>query len=374
MIKKDVKTNLLSHSEAKVRLLGEYIKKYLNVICNDGFTQRIRLYDLFCGEGVYDNGGEGSPIVLLKAIAETYKNGQETNRFIPKIDCYFNDIEHGKVDKLKDIIEKKSLYDSQCGQLSFSSEDYVNEVQFLQQTLKSLKNEKAFIFIDPYGYKGIRASQINELMKNKNAEVLLWLPTQHMYRFAENGTPESLFDFLDEFKDLDREDSRKNVINFIKQLNNGFQNSIGNDYFVDNFSIKKDENTVFCLYFFTSHIKGFEKMMETKWEIDSEFGSGWEYSGNPPSLFNDYKTNEFESKLKTYLKQERRFNGDVYEFTLRQKYLPKHTNQIFESWQDNNLLDVHLYSGEKARKKSFYVKYFKKNDLDNQKVYFKIKQ
>jgi hypothetical protein len=30
MSKKDVKKNLLHHSEAKVQLLGEYLKRYLN--------------------------------------------------------------------------------------------------------------------------------------------------------------------------------------------------------------------------------------------------------------------------------------------------------------------------------------------------------
>jgi three-Cys-motif partner protein len=373
MLKKDVKTNLLNHSEAKVKLLGKYIEKYLTIICNDGFTKRIRLYDLFCGEGQYDNEGEGSPIVVLRAISEIYKSRKERNLTTPKIDCYFNDLEIEKIEKLKRVIEQKGLNNIDCGELSFSSNDYVNEVEDLQRTLTNLKDEKAFIFIDPYGYKHIRASQINRLMKNRNAEVLLWLPTQHMYRFVEHGTPESLYDFLDEFKELDKEGNQKNIMLFIKQLNNGFQNSIGDDYFVDNFSIKKDENTVFCLYFFTSHIKGFEKMLESKWEIDNEYGSGWEYSGNTPSLFSEYKTNELEIKLKEYLRSEKRFNGDVYEFTLRQRYLPKHTNQIFESWQNNNQLEVYLANGEKARKKSFYIKYHSKIDLNSQIVYFKFK-
>ncbi len=34
MAKKNVKINLLDHSEAKVRLLGEYLKRYFNIICN----------------------------------------------------------------------------------------------------------------------------------------------------------------------------------------------------------------------------------------------------------------------------------------------------------------------------------------------------
>lgn len=66
-LKKDAKSNLLNHSEAKVRLLGEYLKRYLNIICNDGFTKKIKIYDLFCGLGCCQNHGEGSPLVSTKS-------------------------------------------------------------------------------------------------------------------------------------------------------------------------------------------------------------------------------------------------------------------------------------------------------------------
>lgn len=68
MIKKNVKTNLLNHSEAKVKLLSEYLKRYLNIISNDGYTEKINIYDLFCGQGLYEDGGEGSPLVALRKV------------------------------------------------------------------------------------------------------------------------------------------------------------------------------------------------------------------------------------------------------------------------------------------------------------------
>ncbi len=371
MQKKDVKKNLLNHSEAKVKLLGEYIKKYLSVICNDGYTQIIRIFDLFCGEGLYDNMGEGSPIVLLNAINEVAKESQKNSRAIPKIVCYFNDKSKVKIEKLKSVITNSQYNISNC-EISYKTFDYLEIVDSLVSQIDSLKNEKVFIFIDPYGYKGIKASQINRLMTSRKSEVLLWLPTQHMYRFSENGTPEALYDFLEEFE-IHESEANKNVWKFIKRLNSGFQRSIGNNFYVDYFSIKKDENTVFCLYFFTSHIRGFEKMMETKWEIDTEFGKGWEYTGNRLSLFHDHKTNELEIKLKEYIKSGIRYNGDVYRFTLLNKYLPKHAKQILEDWQKNNIIEVISSTGDKIAKKWFYIKYYKKGSLDNKKVYFRLK-
>ncbi|MBA4320939.1 MAG: hypothetical protein C0412_21320 [Flavobacterium sp.] len=72
MNKRDVKINLLQHSKAKIRLLGGYLKRYLNIIVNDSYIERIKIFDVFCGEGVYRNQGEGSPLVILHLVKDIY--------------------------------------------------------------------------------------------------------------------------------------------------------------------------------------------------------------------------------------------------------------------------------------------------------------
>ena len=47
MSTKKSQANLLNHSKAKVRLFGDYIQKYLNIISNDGYTKSIYIY-LIC--------------------------------------------------------------------------------------------------------------------------------------------------------------------------------------------------------------------------------------------------------------------------------------------------------------------------------------
>lgn len=374
MVKRDVKTNLLDHSEAKVRLLGEYLKRYLSIICNDGFTKRIKIYDLFCGEGLYENGGEGSPLVAMRQIKEIHFINVAKSSVIPKIDSHFNDIDASKVKKVEQALKEKSLYYPEFGELAFTTNDYLVQHEELLKDLPRLKdlNQKAFIFIDPYEYKHIKASQIKNLMAKGNSEVLLWLPTQFMYRFASNGTPEALKDFIAEIIPNFSQWKPGSVWNFISKLKEGFQTFLGDKYFVDTFTIQKDTNTVFCLFFFTSHIKGFEKMLEAKWEIDTEQGKGWDYTGNQPSLFHVYKTNPLELKLKEFLNGTRRYNGELYEYTLRQGFLPKHTNEIFSSWQVNGELEVLTENGEKARRKSFYIAYnYFKNDY--KRVNFNLK-
>ena len=371
MSKKDVKKFLLNHSEVKVRLLGEYLKRYLNIISNDGYTEKIKIFDLFCGEGIYENGGEGSPLVILRSVKDIHFINVARLGKIPSIDCQFNDIDTNKVEKVKSVVKTKSLYYPQFGELKYTSNDYQSEIKTLIETPK-IKNEKSFIFIDPYGYKHIKARHIKELLEKRNIEVLLFLPTQFMYRFDSNGTPEALIDFIDELTEYKNWKETDSVWKFIDQLKVSFRTYLGSKFFVDTFTIQKDPNTVFCLFFFSCHIKGFEKMLEAKWDIDTEQGKGWNYSGNSPSLFFDQKTNALEEELKNYLSNTSKSNGEVYEYTLRIGFLPKHTNEIFYNWQRNGKLEVVNYKGDKIRKGAFYISYQYYRD-DGKKVKFELK-
>ena len=233
--------------------------------------------------------------------------------------------------------------------------------------------QKAFIFIDPYEYKHIKANQIKSLMETGNAEVLLWLPTQQMYRFASNGTPQALKDFIEDLVQIEDWKS-KNAWDFCSPaLKTVFRIVWVTVILLIRLQFKKIKNTLYCLFFFSSHIKGFEKMLESKWQIDTEQGQGWDYAGNQPSLFHQQKTNPLEQKLKEFLKGGRRYNGETYEFTLRQGFLPKHCNEVFYNWQNSGLLKVALTSEGKVRKGAFYIAYkYYKDKEDNKKVTFEL--
>jgi len=66
------KTYLLENSEAKVKLYGRYLSVYLNILHRAQFVKRIIVFDLFCGEGFYENGGKGSPMITLDCIWNHY--------------------------------------------------------------------------------------------------------------------------------------------------------------------------------------------------------------------------------------------------------------------------------------------------------------
>ena len=373
MVKKKSQLVMLDHSKAKVLLLQKYLEKYLNIIVNDGYTQKINVFDLFCGEGVYENEGEGSPLAILKTLKDLHFINKAKHKDIIKVDLYFNDKDEFKIEKLKSIVTDKKLHFEKFGKIVYRSKDYKEIVDNLSIYIQNLKNEKAFVFIDPYGYKEIRASEIKKLLQSKKSEVLLFLPTQFMYRFDEKGTPEALIQIIEELVDLNKWKSSNSVYQFIEQFKDALKNYLGNDFFVDTFTIEKDAATVFCLFFFSSHIRGFEKMLETKWQIDEDEGKGWSYekTGN---LFSDFKTNLLEEKLTALLSTSNKiYNGNVYEFTLRNSFLPTQTVEIFNSMQSKEHLEVISEKEEKIRKGAFYVNYDSYKKFP-EKVYFKLKK
>lgn len=378
MAKKDSQKNMFEHSEVKVKLLQTYLKRYFNILNNSKFIRDIHYYDLFSAQGIYENGGKGSPIIVLESIKNSYFIAKNKNGYSGKFHSMFNDIENEKIIELQKNIEKLNLHYSEIGEITFSTKDYKNLVPEISKNLNDLnKNDKAFIFIDPYGYKEVRISDINSLLKNGKSEVLLFLPTHFMFRFLESGTPESLYEFIEEIVPKEQWPKSETGLEFIENLKNGFKKYLGDTIFVDTFVISREKNQFFCLFFFTSHIYGFDRMLDAKWELDEEQGRGWLFKAGVDDLFSSIEkepnTKKFEDELKIFLESSFKSNKELYEFTLKKGHLPKHTIQILKKWQDNKNLISKTPIGENGRKSAFYISYNDYKSTNPIKLFFSLK-
>ncbi len=371
---KESQQTMMQHSEVKVKLLQLYLERYLNILTQSKHCEDIYLYDLFCGEGIYENGGKGSPIVMLETIKNIFYANKSKGKVADKFNCLFNDIDNLKVEKLKNEIDKRKLHYSEIGKLDFSEKDYKKLLPEVVAEINGLKKQKAFVFIDPYGYKEIKVSDIKTLIQSNKSEVLLFLPTQFMFRFESKGTPECLVDFISELMPVEQWPVSETGVDFIENLTEAFRNNLGHDYFVDSFIITRDKNQFFCLFFFTSHIYGFDRMLDAKWKIDEEDGRGWDYNIEN-SLFSQVEkkanTYKFENKLIEFLKTEKT-SGEMYEFRVHNGHLAAHANEILTKLQKDDRLTSIKPDGSPARKSSFYLSYsdYKK---DPKKIKLKIK-
>lgn len=365
------KVNLLEHSKAKVELYGRYLSVYLNILRNVTSVEKIFIFDLLAGEGIYLDGSKGSPIIALENLQRFTSSAIK----FPEIEIWFNDngkseIEAG-VDKI-DRVERfaKEIRVDEKVQIVFSKDDYEEVLPRALAALRGTRNAKGLFFIDPYGYKDIHPDEIKQIMNSGNTEVILFLPISHMYRFAQKALRSNfpgsapLKAFLDEL--IDGEMSPfSSVYDFQLQLKDNLRNYLGSDrFFVDTFILERDSNNVYCLFFLTSHIRGFEKMLETKWRIDTTEGKSHKIE-KTTAMFSGIEIANYPRKLREFISQvDYRTNEELYRFGLENGFLPKHTNKVIKEWKD----ELEKISLDSMPARGNYIKYH-----SDRKIGFRIK-
>lgn len=335
------KTYLLEHSEAKVNLYGRYLSVYLNILHRAQFVKRIFVFDLFCGEGIYENGAKGSPIIALDCIRNHYFANQND---CPNMTVWFNDngmseIDEGlsKVDRVKKI--SKTIFKPYNVKIEFYQENYEDIFPKAIELVAQTENAKGLFFIDPFGYKAIKPDDIRRMLASGKTEVFLWLPIAQMYRFADSavhsGFPgsEPLKVFLSELfgKTIPNFQSPQD---FIEQLKARFRVYLKDlNVFVDTFTIERNASNVYCLFFFTRNVRGYEKMLEVKWAADPSRGKGHSLE-KTMSLFDETELSGYHKKLSSFIESaEYRTNAELYLFGLENGFLSKHTKGILDKWR-----------------------------------------
>ena len=372
MTKKNSQNTMLAHSIAKVEFYEKYLERYLPILSLSKYISTINIYDVFCGRGVYENGGEGSPVRALKTIVETKKKYPSDTKFILRL----NDFDQKNIYTVQNYIAQDVPDYKQYCDVKFASVDAEGLLDDMAIWLsKTQTNERNLIFIDPYGYKTIHRDTLDQLMGNGKTEIILFLPVSFMHRFkdyaletdAETIAPLRRFteEFFPEGHPMRSVDEEMNVHEYIEYLKDAF--SYGGKYYTSSYQIEREKGKFFALFFMTSNLLGFEKILEVKWTLDEENGNGFTLARNSlqMSLFDDFfanqKKNEHSHRLKNYLMdflKEPRTNGDLYKFVLERGYLSKHATEILRQFQDVGRLEVMEMATEKpARKGSFYLKY-----------------
>jgi three-Cys-motif partner protein len=179
MKQNDPKLIMLEHSEAKVNLYGTYLSIYLNILSRVPTVDKIFIFDLFCGEGIYEGGGKGSPMIALDAIKNHYYSNNNTS---PNITVWFNDngeseMEPGisKVDRVQRLC--KSLFVPTNVSLEFKIGDYDTILPQALNILRTTQRSKGLFFLDPYGYKDIKLTDIRKILNKSPVAGFLSLGT-----------------------------------------------------------------------------------------------------------------------------------------------------------------------------------------------------
>lgn len=371
--KVDVKNTMQIHSKAKVDFYKTYLERYVAILCQSQYIRRIRIYDVFCGMGIYDDGGKGSPVVAYDTIRGIYEAHNITNK--TEIELVVNDKSKARVEKVKKYVNLNKH--SYCNVRPYNLE--IN--QLLGVIVPEINNTptdtRNLVFIDPYGYKDIKKELLLELMKNGYTEVILFLPISHMQRFTNAAIQdedaiiqyEPLREFVYSFFPNTDHPIRQNTVKAIEYINyvaNALK--FDNKFFATSYFIERDKANYFALFFMSSNIFGFEKILETKWKLDEEHGGGFRLPEKEQTIdmfadeFALETKNENARRLKKILEEalkSPKTNNDIYELVVRNEFLPKHANEVLKDLQNTNpkFSVIDILTGKKARKSAFYLTY-----------------
>ena len=357
-MKNEFYKDLAEHSKVKERLLGKYFEAYTQVLGHNRYTDCVAGFDLFAGKGIYEDGEHGSPMIIRKAM-EITANTLAAKGKSCKFELYANDHNPEHTASLE-----ASLKDSFPNGKVFwevSNRDYQDCLESVAK-LAVRRKTKSFIFLDPFGYKNISITDIATLLSSGNAELLLWLPITHMARFSRKETPAALQRIQDQlgiadsdFESLEGKNHQREYIHLVvEKLRSYFP-----QFYVDSFFIRAKPSVHHAMFFITPSAKGAEKLIEAKWTIDEDAGEGWSYKkASMESLFGaSQAVNRLEQLLvqKGGLLRKGTNNVELYAFSIRNGYLPKHINQVLKEM--DRLTWTHPDPTKRARKNATYINY-----------------
>lgn len=360
----EAKRKMLPHSKAKVDMYSAYLGRYLSILTRARFVEKINIIDMFCGRGFYDNDEEGSPIKAFKIIRKVQAKLITQKKELKQVKLIINDKNPIYVDTIKDYINEENKPEV----FNLYPEYYNLDVEELfPKIINILENqsrkEKNLIFIDPYGYKNIHKNALQRILENDATEVILFLPISQMHRFKqvavkdeENSSYDKLREFINEFFEKKHPISQGEKVSstkFIHYIEKAL--SFNDKYFSTSFYIERDnKKNVYSLFFITPSIKGWEKILESKWEMDKEEGRSFRLSFSG-SFFETAYTNIYEDKLKKFISTQPRTNLEIYTFGLKNNHLPKHSNEILKKWKISNRLEIIDFETKKPNNRGLYT-------------------
>jgi three-Cys-motif partner protein len=157
------------NTQVKHDILFEYLKGFIAVLssANRGESLSVLHYvDSHAGRGWYSEGEPGSPIIAMKV-------GQELHdyRDVPVyLECYNVEYDRENFDSLEHEIEAVRRRYPSVGVRNFFGrfQEHSNEILDLIPL-----GEPTFVFIDPFGYRGVELQEVLRFLQRPRSEVFV---------------------------------------------------------------------------------------------------------------------------------------------------------------------------------------------------------
>lgn len=299
------------HTKAKHEILSKYLGGWIKIL---GKSHDLNIFDCFAGRGRFSEGEEGSPLVIIKTIAEIReKMGRQKEASCIFIEINDSNFQNLRVEIDKEIKNSSQRYDGWLN-VEFHCDEFANVASGIIDEY-SERLAPSFFFIDPFGFSGVPFEVIKDILSIKRTEVFMTFMVRDVNRFFKSSkhriSIEELYgmdnvqDVLqNQYPNLPREQA------LLRLYRDQLHESANVKYTLP-FKVTADERlqTTYYLIHATNHPMGCELMKEIMYKAGTEGRFGYfgpakgqltltQISGIPK--LKEFLLNRFEGRTLSY--------------------------------------------------------------------------
>lgn len=325
----------------KLEIFGKYFEAWLPVFIHHPSYSEVNIYDFFAGKGQDNNGIPGSPLRILR-ILKTYQNEIIQNNL--KITVLLNEYKKKKFNHLVNLVQSTIKELSDLKNHLFIEYYNLDFKVLFEQKKNELKYSVNLIFLDQNGIKQISSEIFSSLESFSTTDFMFFISSSFFKRFSQ--------DFAKFFPNLDHKKIKNaNSIEIHRVILDEYKKLLPktSKTVLYPFSIKKGAN-IYGLVFGSKHPLAADKFLHIVWDRnklngEANFDIDEDSKKQQRDLFENKltKIEKFQSDLEQMILSRTLSNKDVYDFTIENGHIPKHSIDLVRKLKKEEKI---LYSGQ----------------------------
>jgi len=283
-----------AQSQIKAAIVADYFWAWASVITSvqkryPRHAQRIAYIDLFAGPGRYENGSASTPLLIMeRAVADA--------EIRERLVALFNDNDANNTSSLAREINAIP------GIETLKHKPQIETGEVGENIVKEFRNAKlvpAFLFVDPFGYKGLSLQLVNSVLKDWGCDCVFFFNYNRISMGIGNNAVEEHMDALfgKERADKLRQKFKMRVVSpweretfIVDEMKKALEEMGGKFVLPFRFRNPEGTRTTHHLFFVSKHFRGYEIMRDVMYKHSHKDDTVAKFQYNPadsrcPSLF-----------------------------------------------------------------------------------------
>lgn len=240
----------------KLEIFKLYTRAWLPVFTArpDPHWKRLHIFDFFAGQGRDCVGTPGSPTLVLREIIRVADDICQKDLRVTFTAC---DIDGQKIASLQAYLQTENLAPTW---MSLDLQEGAFDKMFVRYNpILQDPNTACLVLMDQYGFKKVDAEVFATLTACPTTDILFFISTQHLHRFADHPTIRKYMEFE---RAGDHYHAHRVILDWYRS-----QIPKGTEYYLAPFSFRKGGN-IYSLIFGSRHPRGMEQFLNVAWQKD----------------------------------------------------------------------------------------------------------